>query len=312
MFSTMQRIAILITCIVVSANSCNGTKKCNAAVQDDSGDKIESVMQAMAKQITVLKANYLFTNANGVTCAEMITADLANSRIDCTEMSLQKKHIVTRWIFSGKETWIGVLRPKSPQILPGAWQMERYSDGVRIPTRTPAYEDYGIDILKDAVIPLHLQKKGMFDLPPDFSVSITNRVDAVTHHIWRSYTVRRNNAFMGELVYEIDLTDGVKMISVTGYNDENHRDKVIVLRNSDFRKIGDIWIPFHINKETFEYGTNKAFSGEVTVIWSEINPPLNDDAFKFVATQTSLIFDVKSRRYSHVEYPITEANVSPK
>jgi len=300
-----------LPCLAILFGICTASAQTGSAVLPS--DSTEIILRAASKQATAFRANFTYASWAGPQRQEMATVDIRGERVDEIEMWPGDKQLIYRWIFDGKETWSGLMRLPGNLIVPGSWQMQKYPEGVHVAAPAPKDSDYGIDILKKALIPVHLLDNKTFDIPSDFKITATDRKQPADGHIIRTYRVEKDGQSFGELEYELDLSDGLKIISTseTGTAD-GQQVPALLLKSSDFKKIGGVWLPFEIQETTYEAGSSKPVLRQIHVHWAEINPILSDDAFRFVATQGSLIWDVKTSRYAFVKFPTDDQPPAPR
>jgi hypothetical protein len=283
------------------------------------GDNVERLLAVTSRQISTLRASYTYSCMGSVPCSELLAMDLTNDKIDVMCMRPLKlssvQPCIDRIVINGEQTWLG--SPRDVQIkgvLPGSWQIEYYPPGSQLEESSSASESAnGVSLLRSALTPYHILHKSDFgnltSLPEGYTLQIDQWEQKASGlqpgRSFRAYRVRKNGEVQNEILYELDLSDGVRIYNTTvSCKIVGKMTAIYILQTDKFQKINDAWVPFRICETLVSPELKKYRTSEIDFQHVEINPILPDDAFLFPPTEGSLLWDATTSQFTEVNYPL--------
>jgi len=265
-------------------------------------------LNAAAKQVSTLHAVYTYSDLGGPARHNMVTNDFVGNRIDAIAMFPPEvspsQPAVHRWITDGHNTWTGILRPAAPDVIPGSWQIQRFGEGDQVPQPDMSTHEFGHELLKAAVVPYHILKRARLTsqpLPEGMSLKIDNW--SKRDRTYRAYRILQNGLVVTEILYEMDISDGLRILSTTCSAQMGSKLVPIYVLNLDnFKKISDVWFPFKITETLYDTDLKPYHPNTITVHSVDMNMVLTDAAFSFVPTNGSIVEDVRTEKVTIVDY----------
>lgn len=279
-------------------------------------DQVEQLLRAQSQQTSVFRARFGYSSSGSPESQNIVVADLVNGQFDAMRMYppqvAKKQPYVERWITDGRWNWVGILRYPSKDLVPGGWQMHGYPEGLEPPRRQHLPQDYGIHLLKAALVPYHLLRSDDFRFPEPLPNGMELRIDQWKDEesglTCRAYRVLQKGVVENQILYRMDLSDGIRIYdtTVSCRFGGNNLKLIHRLELEEFIKVEDRWIP-RLIRQTLVDGKLEPYPPSVIRIHEiDVSPDLADGAFQFVGPEESIIQDMSTKEMIYINYPLAQ------
>lgn len=308
-FFTAQRKADM-TCIkkIAYSSTVLAVFLSSAAAQDDSGT-LDRAFNAYAEAFRLIDANFHVRTVNGKTKhvndrTIALKWDVMNNMLNATAVMDTGKDTPFCCILVRNKTreW----RATAIENRPGAFFVDVFEASKGDVPDQIHRSDYGLDYLERTLIPCHvlleqqnpgLRKQGLFTNP---SV-VTNREKML---MTVTYDLSLGGK-TGRLVYSVDIADGFRILSCSGYSTVDEPKLESIAEFSQHMMVEGVWIPKKM-REKF-WGENGTMLEQVDVDINAIrlNVQFTDD-FTYKPPYGSVVRDHVADVEYKIETPIEE------